>query len=447
MHPTSAVFRPRLRFAAVLIACALAAPTAARADSRPDSAALGRAIDACVAPLLRAGELSGQLLVARDGQVLVERCWGAADRGRHRPMTPETRMCIASITKPVNQAIAVRLEHEGRFAFSDTIGRFLPGYPHGRITIAQLMNHSAGIPHRVTTDEDEVHAMTPATVTERAGRTPLLFEPGTRSVYSSAGYTVLARVLEVASGRSWGDLVRDMVIGPARLAHTVPSAGLDEALPDRAVAYLPGARGIGVAPRKDLSFLAGAGSMWSTARDLLLLSQAVMGGALGPEVRAALVRRGNLRWSGSTDGFFSYLDHDSATGVTRVFLGNLHDGAPALLREALPRLCAGETVAPLEKPAPKLAKVAERVLKRFEGRYDVAANVGLPFEVHDGALWANDWPLWATSDTSFYSPRDYATVTQARDSTGAITGFTWSIAGHPYPCPRTGSLDRPGSTH
>lgn len=423
-----------------LLAAAVGVASSAVAAAPPDSAALGRALDACVAPLVREGELSGQLVIARDGRVVLERTWGAADRARRAPMTPTTRMCIASITKPVNQVLALELMREGRLSASDSIGRFLPGFPHGRITVGQLLNHTAGIPHRVTTAEDERHRMSPAEVTARAGATPLLFEPGTRSVYSSGGYTVLARVLEVASGRSWDDLVRERVIAPAALAHTVPWAGLADPLPERATPYLPGARGTVVAPQKDLTFLAGAGSMWSTARDLLQLANAVRDGTLGADARANLLRRGGLRWSGSTDGFFSYLDHDSASGVTSVFLGNQHNGAPALLRGALPKLVAGEAVAPLERPQPKLAGIPESRLRRFEGRYDVASNLGLPFEVRDGVLWANDWPLWATSDTSFFSPRDYGIVTQARDSTGAVSGFTWSIGGQPYPCPRVGDL-------
>ncbi len=435
-----AVTHPGLGFVCVTLAASLAVPASASVATVPDSAALGRAIDTCVAPLLRAGELSGQLVIARGGKVVVQRCWGAADRERAIPMTPTTRMCIASITKPVNQAIAVQLEHEHRLAYSDSIGRYLSGFAHGRVTIQQLMTHSAGIPHRVTTESDELRAMTAADVAERVGRAALLFEPGTRSVYSSAGYTLLARVLEIAAGSTWDALVRERVIGPARLEHTVPNAGLAMRLPERATAYIPGARAVVPSMKKDLGFLTGAGSMWSTAGDLLRLSSAVLDGTLGPQVRATVVRRGNLRWSGSTDGFFSYLDHDSTTGVTGIFLGNLHSGAPALLREVLPKLARGESVPPLMKPAPALAKVSEQVLKRYEGRYDVASNIGLPFTVHDGALWANDWPLWATSDTTFFSPRDYGIVTQARDSTGAVTGFNWSIGGNPYPCPRRGDL-------
>lgn len=427
---------------AVMIVAATAAATATVAAAPPDSAALGRAVDHAVAPLVRAGALSGQLVIARDGRVLIERCWGAADRERRSPMLPTTRMCIASITKPVNQVVAIKLLAAGKISVGDTIGRFLPGFPHGRITVEQLMRHTSGIPHRVTNEEDERRPLTPADVTERAGRTPLVFEPGTRSLYSSAGYTVLARVLEVAAGRSWNDLVSEYVIGPARLDHTVPTAGIADPLPERATSYLPGAQGIVPAPKKDLSFLAGAGSMWSTARDLLRLSRAVLDTTLGADIRASLVRRGGLRWSGSTDGFFSYLDHDSATGVTSVFLGNLHDGAPALLRAALPKLAAGETVAPLETPRPRFVQVPESVLRRYEGRYDVASNLGLPFEVREGILWANDWPLRATSDTTFFSPRDYGIVSLARDSTGAVSGFTWSIGGQPYPCPRVGDLER-----
>lgn len=424
-----------------LLAVAVGAAGSAVAASPPDSAALGRALDACVAPLLREGELSCQALVARDGRVLVERSWGAADRDRREPMTPATRMCIASITKPVNQVVAIQLIREGRLAAADTIGRFLPGFPHGRITVQQLLTHAGGIPHRVTTSEDERGFLSPADVTERAGRTPLLFEPGTRSVYSSAGYTVLARVLEVAAGRSWDALVRERVIGPAKLAHTVPVAGRDAALPGRAASYVPAGPGRFERATRDLSFLAGAGSMWSTARDLLALSRALLDGTFGPEARASLVRRGSLHWSGSTDGFVSYFDHDSATGVTVAILANVQNGATTLLRGALPRLAAGEAVAPLERPSPRVVAVPTERLRRFEGRYDVLNNPGMPVSARDGMLWANDWPLWPTSDSTFFSPRDYGTVAPARDSTGREVGLAWTSGGRTFTCPRVGDLE------
>lgn len=429
-----------LTFFSITITLAAAGPSIAAAP--PDTAALGRALDACVAPLVREGELSGQFLVARDGQVLVERAWGMADRGRGEPMTPTTRLCIASITKSVTQIVALELVREGRLALADTIGRFVPGFAHGRVTVGQLLAHTSGIPHRVTTDAEEERPLTAADVTARAGRTPLRFEPGQGMLYSSAGYTVLARVLAIAAGRSWSDLVRERVLVPAGLSHTVPVAGLADRLPGRAASYLPGRSALEPAPRKDLGFLEGAGSIWSTAGDLQRLARAVLDGTFGDDVRASLLRRGRLEWSGSTNGFFSYLDHDSATGSTIVFVGNAQTGAPSLLRFAARRLLAGRPVDPLEVPHPAIVAVPERVLRGYEGRYDVAGNRGMPVELRDGLLWAEDWPLRPTSDTTFFSPRDYSRLSIARDSTGTLRGFNWMIGTQSVLCPRVGDLER-----
>jgi CubicO group peptidase (beta-lactamase class C family) len=143
--PTGGPVHIQVRVSRVIPSLVLAATAASAAAAvPPDSSTLGGAIDRAVAPLVRSGELSGQLIVARGGRVWIERCWGAADRERHTPMVPTTRMCIASITKPVNQVVALKLLADGRISSGDTIGRYLPGFPHGRITVEQLLRHTSG---------------------------------------------------------------------------------------------------------------------------------------------------------------------------------------------------------------------------------------------------------------------------------------------------------------
>jgi hypothetical protein len=83
--------------------------------------------------------------------------------------------------------------------------------PRGdEITIEHLARHTAGIPHRVTECDEGAVPRTAADmvqlVIERVERDGLLVEPGTNSVYSSAGYSVLARVLELTGGASWEEL-------------------------------------------------------------------------------------------------------------------------------------------------------------------------------------------------------------------------------------------------
>src|SRR5262245_46621200 len=85
----SAVFAAALMFVSV---CGSAAPAPKDADPK-----LGKALDAWAKPLVDSGHLSGQLLVVRNGKVILERSYGYANRELKVPMTPETRMCIASI--------------------------------------------------------------------------------------------------------------------------------------------------------------------------------------------------------------------------------------------------------------------------------------------------------------------------------------------------------------
>lgn len=439
------MFARALSFAIALASFAAPRPAAA-ADAAADTAALGRALDACVADAVRAGALSGQFLVARDGRVLLERCWGAADRTRRAPMTPTTRLCIASITKPFTQALAARLVREGRLSPADTLGRWLPGFPHGAITVRQLLAHASGIPHRVTTDAEEAQPLSAAEVTARAGRAPLAFAPGTGTLYSSAGYTVLAHVLERATGRTWDALVRERLLVPAKLERTVPSAGLADALPERATSYLAGATAEEAAPRKDLGFLAGAGSIWSTARDLERFSHAVLDGTCGDDVRAALAPQGRLEWSGSTNGFYAWLDHDPASGTTVVFLGNLQTGAAGILRFVVRGVLAGRDVKPIEVPHPAVVALPAEALRRCEGRYDVPGTGVVPLESRDGVLWADGRPLRPTSDSTFFCPTDWSRVALVPGADGGLAALDWTLGPRTVRCRRLGPLVHPGGS-
>ena len=65
------------------------------------------------------------------------------------------------------------------------------------VTVRELLTHRSGVPHRVTTALEETQPLQPADIVQRVRARPLLFEPGTKELYSSAGFTCLARVIEV----------------------------------------------------------------------------------------------------------------------------------------------------------------------------------------------------------------------------------------------------------
>ena len=421
--------------ALIITAPAQGAPAPARPLS-PSDVKLARALDAYVKPLVERGDLSGQLLVARNGQIMVERSFGFANVELGSPITPESRMCVASVTKPMTVLLALRLMEQKRIGYRDSIARWLPDFPEAsHITIEHLLRHRSGIRHEIVPDSLATRPRTAAEMVELAKKLPLDFTPGSKSSYSSGGFTVLARILEIASRKTYAALLDEYLFGPLKMTHS-SHADAAALLPGRTAAYVPGAHGLENAPPADFSGLAGAGSVWSTARDLHLFVQGVLTGQLGESMRQSFDRGGKLEFSGRTGGFKAYADWDSATGLETIFVGNVMTGAPDLLRGVIPRLAADEAVPPPALPALSEKGVSEELLRRYEGDFKLENGILLALRVRDGVLWANDWMMLPTADGAFFSPRDYGLIRGVAGADGRIARLDWTQNGVVYPAPR-----------
>jgi len=422
---------------ALLLAAVLAGPAHARPGGAP---ALGPALDAWARPLVERGLLSGNLLVARRDSVILERSWGPADAERGVPNAPDLPSCVASITKPMTVILAIQLMEEGKLGYTDPLSKWIPGFPEGdSITIEHLLRHRAGIPHRVTTDEDEMVPHTAADMVEFAKRAERMFRPGEQSSYSSGGFSVLARVLELAGGASYGDLLRERLLVPLGMTHTFHPDANAPAGP-RAEGYAPVLGGVEREPEKNLSFLVGAGSVFSTARDLHRLLWADVSGRLGVSARQSALRGAKVSWNGSTSGYRAFAEYDTTTGHAIVFAGNLHCGAVDQMRDAVRALLAGETPTPPALPPAHAAHVAPDLLRSYEGFYDVAGNPRLEVRATDTGLDVNGWALVSMSDSTFFSLRDFGTVKAVGSGAGPIERFDWMLGGQAWPCPRVGDL-------
>jgi CubicO group peptidase (beta-lactamase class C family) len=425
-------------FAALLLSVSFPSALAARSVPPPTDAALARAIDAYVQPMVARGDLSGQLLVLRRGRTVAERNFGFANLELRAPVTAETRFNIASVTKPMTGVLAIQQIVAGRMSASDSIARWFPDFPKGdSITVSMLLRHRSGIPHELFPDSAMTRPISAAEDVERAKRLPLDFSPGARESYSSGGYEVLARVLERVSGRSYADLAADSIFKPLAMAHTghVDSRRL---VPGRASGYVPEPRGIENAPLEDFSALVGAGSVWSTARDLDRFVRAVVSGHLGEGPRLSYVRGGRLDFNGRTGGFKAWATWDSLSGIEAILVSNVASGAPDELKRAIPRLASGESVSPPAPPALGARVVPPDELRRWEGVYQIEHGPRLEVRVRDGALYCNDWVLLPAADGTFYSPRDYGRVRGVAGAGGRLARLDWTQGDQVYSAPRVG---------
>lgn len=414
------------RLASLALLCCAASTLSAQSARRPDDRTLVRRIDAYLAPLA-AHELSGTLLVARGDRVLLERSFGMASHEHGVPFTPATPTNVASITKPFTVIIAMQLVDAGRLALADTVARWLPEYAHGRrMTVEQLMNHTAGVPHRLLAEDAQEEPRTADEMVRAANALPLLFEPGARSSYSSGGYTLLAAVLERAAGKSYDALLQEYVVRPAGV-RALRHLDHRELLAGRATPVIPlGGGAVANAALRDLSFLVGAGSVYTTPRDIFLVMRGLMRGTYGQRARERLVRPQGLSWNGITNGFRAFAVWAPADSLTVVFCGNAHTGAIDLLRREIPRLAAGETVAPPVVPAvtPVALPAAQR--DRLAGDYDTGGGATAKATFFSpGIMLFGDRALVAQSDSTFFSTADYATVTFVGASSGTVEAIQW----------------------
>jgi CubicO group peptidase (beta-lactamase class C family) len=426
---------------------AFLALTLATAQRSPSDAALAARIDALARPEATAGRLSGVILVARDGRVVFQRAYGFADWERRVPASPSTRFNIASITKAMTTLVAEALAGEGRLDLDAPVARYLPGFPTGPAggvpTVRQLLAHQAGVPHRVTDAAEETQPLTPADIVERVRARGLRFEPGTQTLYSSAGFTCLARVIEVVERQPFDSVLAARIFRPAAMTSATGETG-QRLMPGRALPYRLGTDagrvGVASAPYKHLGFLTGAGEVYATAEDLQHVVDALRTGVFGPAARAALVDTGRTtwrQWYGRTNGYEASLDFRPAGAVTVVLLSNLQSAATWQLRAQALNLVTGQRVAPIRRP-PAVASPSDAsgaVVGQYGDRADPVT-----IAVIEGKLFRDDNEFYPIAGGAYYIPASGSVMRFERSATGAIDALvTVNGAGRETRLPRVAS--------
>ncbi len=190
----------------------------ARLEKRGDRD-LARRLDEYMSRLV-AFDVSGALVVAKDGEVVLARGYGLADRENEVPFSPQTVVTVGSITKQFTAAAILKLQEMGRLSVEDRIDRFFPDAPEDkrRITLHHLLTHTAGFEAALGDDFDET--ATRDRVVEQALASDLLHEPGGPYVYSNVGYSLLGAIVEIASGQPYEVFLKQHLFDPAGMTRT-----------------------------------------------------------------------------------------------------------------------------------------------------------------------------------------------------------------------------------
>jgi len=146
---------------------------------------------------------------------------------------PEDIWSVGSIGKSICSSVIGKLIEQRKLAWEETLVKALPGTPmnpaYGGVTLDQIMHHRGGIPEDLGFSRQEVQrivgdAKTPSAIRDRYARDILkrkpAASPNSRFVYSNAGYALLSHIAEVATGKPYELLVRELVFKPLALTHS-----------------------------------------------------------------------------------------------------------------------------------------------------------------------------------------------------------------------------------
>jgi CubicO group peptidase (beta-lactamase class C family) len=323
--------------------------------------------------LAEAKNFSGVVTVSLGDRRIAELARGMADRANHRPISMDTRFGIASATKGLTALTVASLLESGELRATTTLRSLLPAelpLVDPAVTIEHLLGHTSGVGDYL--DEEElgdiddyvmglpVHQLAaPRDYLPLLAGRPQKSAPGERFAYNNSGYVLLSIAVEVASGRSFYDLVQDRVLGRAGMVET-SFARSDQLPPGVAIGYLADGR-------SNLLHLpvrgAGDGGAFSTAHDLEAMWRAMFDGRILPkpaierlvqphsDVPSERRRYGLGFWlwpardtvmlEGMDAGISCRTVHDRPSGLTYAVISNTSSGAwplARLLDERLPSL-------------------------------------------------------------------------------------------------------------
>jgi CubicO group peptidase (beta-lactamase class C family) len=268
-------------------------------------------MDAGMQDLVAKKHLAGVVtLVARRGKVVQHKAYGFQDLDKQTPMRTDTIARIYSMTKPVTGVAMMMLYEEGKWRPSDPIAKHIPEFANLKVfagdkdgqmiledpahppTMGELMSHTAGFTYGLfgATPVDKAYqAVNPLgqpnlkAFIDTMAKLPLLYQPGTRWVYS-VSVDIQGYLVEKLSGQSFPEFLRTRIFEPLRMADTafyVPAEKLSRVA--TIYAYDKASGGLAPAPGENTvtsppGLPSGGGGLYGTAADYFRFAQMLLNG-------------------------------------------------------------------------------------------------------------------------------------------------------------------------
>ena len=173
---------------------------------------------------------NGIVRVSKKGKVICEAVNGTISTKSKKEIKKDTMFAIASCSKQFTAAGIMLLKQDGKLSVNDKLSKFFPKYEYGKkITVKNLLTMRSGIPDFLNEQSSFKKYNIKKTANERKNRVltkkwilsqDLKFTPGGMYDYNNSNYFLLAEIIEVVSGESFADFMRERFFEPLGMYDT-----------------------------------------------------------------------------------------------------------------------------------------------------------------------------------------------------------------------------------
>lgn len=255
------------------------------------------------------GRLPGAISVLYNNGIQETCCIGYADPRTKRPITMDDAFMQCSQTKGFCGVTIAKLVEEGKISLDDPVSKYLPEFgtlwvldgktdstmtlhkAKNVLTVRMCLNHTGGFPFECSAKRKDVRGggwsggAPIRQVASIAAESPIMFEPGTKALYSNTGIDIGAAVVETVTGMKWEKYLKETVLDPLGMKDTwfwptdkqienkIELFNIKEGQPSEWLEENPWEQ----RPYNDSHVFASAGAgLWSTANDQLKFYKMLM---------------------------------------------------------------------------------------------------------------------------------------------------------------------------
>jgi Beta-lactamase class C and other penicillin binding proteins len=388
------------------------------------------------------------IAVVKNGEVIKAKGYGLANVELNVPAAPETVYQSGSVGKQFTATLVMMLVEEGKMSLDDHISKYIADAPDiwKAITIRHLLTHTSGISNKLYEQINMRQDYSEDELVKKIAAVPLDFQPGEKWNYSNPGYVMLGILIHKATGKFYGDLLKERIFTPHGMS-TARIINEADIIANRAAGYR-----IEKDELKNQEWVSpllnttADGSLYFTVYDMAkwdaalytekLLKRTSLDQMWTPvKLNSGKTQQYGFGWGfsdvkghhliehgGAWQGFTTYIARYVDDKLTVIVLTNLAGADPGKIAHGIAGLYNPE-LAPQEH---KAIQVDAKAFDAYVGQYELAPEFIITIS-RDGDkfyLQATGQPrveMFSESDTKFFLKVVDAQLTFVKDATGKVT--------------------------